>query len=132
MENFLTVVFSFICLIFVLALIRVAYRFIIEIVGPGIITLLAVRLLTMMMEHWMGSTIAWTLSIIAGLWVIYKKVKHLINDPHSFINEMIERENRINRENEEFNRKYSQRGSNADNDDYIKEEVERCDTDKYD
>lgn len=106
MVIFITAVFAFICMSFVFALAGVVFRFILEIVGPGILVLLGVRFLTMMMEHWMGSTIAWTLSIIAGLWVVYKKVKKLLTDPHSFMKDMRERDNRMEHDKEEFNQWY--------------------------
>ena len=106
MVFFLTLVLGIFCIGFLLALCRVIFSFILEIFGPGILTLFVVRFLTMMMEHWMGSTIAWTLSIIASLWVTYKKIKKLLTDPHSFIKDMRDRDERIEREREEFNRWY--------------------------
>ena len=106
METFFLVVFSFVVLIIVLAIARVAFTFILEIVGCGLLPFLIVRFITFTMEHWMGSTIAWTLSIIAALWGMYPKVKQLFTDPHSFIRDNREREERIEREKEEFNRWY--------------------------
>ena len=107
MEHFFLVVFSFIALIIVLVIARVAFTFILEIVGRGLLPFLIVRFVAFTMEHWMGSTIAWTLSIIAALWGMYPKVKQLFTDPHSFIKETREREDRIEHDKEEFNRWYN-------------------------
>ena len=48
--------FSFIALIIVLAIARVAFTFILEIVSCGLLPFLIVRFITFTMEHWMGST----------------------------------------------------------------------------
>ena len=117
METFFLVVFSFVVLIIVLAIARVAFTFILEIVGRGLLPFLIVRFITFTMEHWMGSTIAWTLSIIAALWGMYPKVKQLFTDPHSFIKESRERDDRVARDRAEFNQWYnSQRKSTSDSD----------------
>jgi len=132
MENFFLVIFSFIVLIVILAFARVVFTYLLDIVAHGILPFLIVRFITFTMEHWMGSTIAWTLSIGAGIfWGVYPRLRQWINDPHGTIQDVREREERIARERAEFNRKYSQHGSNTGNTDYVKEEVERCDTDKY-
>lgn len=121
-----------VCICFMFSLIGVFLRYILEIMGPGIFTLFVVRFLTMMMEHWMGSTIAWTLSIIAGIWVTYKRIKKLFTDPDSFIKEMRDRDNRINQDQKDFNQWYRKHNQSGSNDDYVKNEVDRCDADKYD
>lgn len=107
MEHLFLIIFFFIALIIVLALARVVFTFILEIVCHGLLPFLIVRFLTFTMEHWMGSTIAWTLSIIAGLWGMYPKVKQLFTDPHSFIKDNREREERIEHDKEEFDQWYN-------------------------
>ncbi len=111
---------------------RVVFTFILDIVSHGILPFLIVRFLTWTMEHWMGSTIAWTLSITVGIvWGVYPRLKQWVTDPHDTIQDIRKREERIAREQERFNRWYNQHKTNVV-DDYIKEEVERCDADKYD
>ncbi len=132
MENIFLVIISFIVLMFVLALARVIFTFVLDIVVHGILPFLIVRFITFTMEHWMGSTIAWILSIAAGIiWGVYPRLKQLVTDPHGTIQDIRTREEQIAQESAEFNRKYSQHGNNGDNGDYVKEEVERCDADKY-
>ena len=132
MENFILIVFSIIALVLVLGVARVVFTVILDIVSHGILPFLIVRFLTWTMEHWMGSTIAWTLSITVGIvWGVYPRLKQWVTDPHDTIQDIRKREERIAREQERFNRWYNQHKTNVV-DDYIKEEVERCDADKYD
>ncbi len=132
MSNFFLLVFSIIVLALMCAFARVVFTFILDIVSHGILPFLIVRFLTWTMEHWMGSTIAWTLSITVGIvWGVYPRLKQWVTDPHDTIQDIRKREERIAREQERFNRWYNQHKTNVV-DDYIKEEVERCDADKYD
>ena len=132
MENIFLVIISFIVLMFVLALARVVFTFVLDIVGHGILPFLIVRFITFTMEHWMGSTIAWTLSITAGIiWGVYPRLKQWVSDPQDTIHDVREREARLAREHNEFLR-WKNSEQRRDNDDYVKEEVERCDTEKYD
>lgn len=132
MENFILIVFSIIALVLVLGVARVVFTVILDIVSHGILPFLIVRFLTWTMEHWMGSTIAWTLSITVGIvWGMYPRLKQWVTNPHDTIQDIRKREERIAREQERFNRWYNQHKTNVV-DDYIKEEVERCDADKYD
>ena len=131
METFFAFVFAVIALCVVLAIAKSVFMVIFDLVMHGLLPFLVVRFLTWTMQHWMGSTIAWTLSIAAGIiWGIYPRLKQWFNDPHGTIQDIRDREARVARDSAEFNRKYnSQRKSNSD--DYNKEEVERCDADKY-
>lgn len=132
MSNFFLLVFSIIVLALMCAFARVVFTFILDIVSHGILPFLIVRFLTWTMEHWMGSTIAWTLSITVGIvWGVYPRLKQWVTDPHDTIQDIRKREERIAREQERFNRWYNQHKTNVV-DDYMKEEVERCDADKYD
>ena len=132
MENFILIVFSIIALVLVLGVARVVFTVILDIVSHGILPFLIVRFLTWTMEHWMGSTIAWTLSITVGIvWGVYPRLKQWVTDPHDTIQDIRKREEQIAREQERFNRWYNQHKTNVV-DDYMKEEVERCDADKYD
>ena len=132
MSNFFLLVFSIIVLALMCAFARVVFTFILDIVSHGILPFLIVRFLTWTMEHWMGSTIAWTLSITVGIvWGMYPRLKQWVTNPHDTIQDIRKREERIAREQERFNRWYNQHKTNVV-DDYIKEEVERCDADKYD
>lgn len=131
MSNIFLLVFSFIALMLILVFARIAFTFIFDVVAHGILPFAIVRFLTWTMEHWMGSTIAWTLSIIAGIvWGVYPRLKQLFTDPHNTIQDIREREASVDRKRDELNRKYSHHSSNSDAD-YVKSEVERCDTDKY-
>ena len=132
MSNFFLLVFSIIVLALMCAFARVVFTFILDIVSHGILPFLIVRFLTWTMEHWMGSTIAWTLSITVGIvWGVYPRLKQWVTDPHDTIQDIRKREEQIAREQERFNRWYNQHKTNVV-DDYMKEEVERCDADKYD
>lgn len=105
METFFLVILSFIVLIVVLAFARVVFTFVLDIVAPGILPFLIVRFITFTMEHWMGSTAAWTLSIAAGIiGGVYPRLKQWVTDPHGTIQDVREREERIARERAEFNR----------------------------
>ena len=134
MSNFFLLVFSIIVLALVFALARVVFTFIRDIVVHGILPFLIVRFLTWTMEHWMGATIAWTLSIAAGIvWGVYPRLKQWVTNPHDTIREVREREERLARERAEFNQKWREINANTNaNNDYVKEEVERCLTDEYD
>jgi len=132
MKIFFLAVFSFIALTLVFGVVRVIFTFILDIVSHGILPFLIVRFLTWTMEHWMGSTIAWTLSITAGIiWGVYPRLKQWVSDPQDTIHDVREREARLAREHNEFLR-WKNSEQRRDNDDYVKEEVERCDTEKYD
>ncbi|GEM_PF-5505238 len=132
MKIFFLAVFSFIALTLVFGVVHVIFTFILDIVSHGILPFLIVRFLTWTMEHWMGSTIAWTLSITAGIiWGVYPRLKQWVSDPQDTIHDVREREARLAREHNEFLR-WKNSEQRRDNDDYVKEEVERCDTEKYD
>ncbi|MBO5613919.1 MAG: hypothetical protein J5905_05375 [Prevotella sp.] len=132
MKIFFLAVFSFIALTLVFGVVRVIFTFILDIVSHGILPFLIVRFLTWTMEHWMGSTIAWTLSITAGIiWGVYPRLKQWVSDPQDTIHDVREREARLAREHNEFLR-WKNSEQRRENDDYVKEEVERCDTEKYD
>ena len=132
MSNLFLLVFSIIVLALMCAFARVVFTVILDIVSHGILPFLIVRFLTWTMEHWMGSTIAWTLSITVGIvWGVYPRLKQWVTDPHDTIQDIRKREEQIAREQERFNRWYNQHKTNVV-DDYMKEEVERCDADKYD
>lgn len=131
METFFAFVFAGIALCVVLAIAKSIFMVIFDLIMHGLLPFLVVRFLTWTMQHWMGSTIAWTLSIAAGIiWGIYPRLKQWFNDPRGTIQDIRDREARVARDNAEFNRKYN-RQRKSSSDDYNKNEVERCDSDQY-
>lgn len=133
MAHFLLLVISAIAVLLVLVLVRIVVRItIFDIILSGIFPFAIVRFLTWTVEHWMGSTIAWALSIIAGIaWGVYPRLKQWFTDPHGTLRDVRETDARIARERAEFNRKYNQHKTNA-NDDGDQKEVERCMIDEID
>lgn len=133
MAHFLLLVISAIAVLLVLVLVRIIVRItIFDIIFRGILPFAIVRFLTWTVEHWMGSTIAWALSIIAGIaWGVYPRLKQWFTDPHGTLRDVRETDARIAREWAEFNREYNQHKTNA-NDDGDQKEVERCMDDEID
>ncbi len=83
-EIFLTAIIALIALVFIFAIAKMIFSFIFEILLHGLLPFLVVRFLTFIGEmNGMSSGMAWTLSIIAGIWGMYPKIKQLFTNPHS-------------------------------------------------
>ena len=111
LKIFLTAILALIVLVCVFAVAGVIFSFIFEILAYGLLPFIVVRCLTYIGEmNGMSSGAAWTLSIIAGLWGMYPKVKQLFNNPQAFIREMRDRHDRVATSNNSY------RSSNSDRD----------------
>lgn len=120
-EIFLTALLAVAVVVIVLTVVNVALTYVFEIVLHGLVPFLIVRCITFTMEHWMGSTIAWTLSIIAALWGMYPKVKQLFTDPGAFTSEMRERMDRVAKEHNKRLERYKNLGNHKEEDTILPE-----------